>query len=277
MTKKVLFSFLLLIIPGIITLNAQQLQKIWETSEGLKTPESVLYNEQLDVIYVANINDNPAEKDGNGFISILNPNGEIINPEWIKKLNAPKGMAIFNGKLYVADIDQLVEIDIEKGKISKRYEAPGAVFLNDVTACLNGMIFVSDTRTAKIHVLHQGEFKIWMEGKPFKSPNGLLAEKGKLYVGDENIYEVDILTQKVELLIENTGGVDGLIKNNEGEFVFSNWPGRIYIFRNGESIKLLDSTDQSINTADIGFVPKFNLVLVPTFFNNRVVAYKIVH
>lgn len=277
MTKKVLFSFLLLIIPGIITLNAQQLQKIWETSEGLKTPESVLYNEQLDVIYVANINDNPAEKDGNGFISILNPNGEIINPEWIKKLNAPKGMAIFNGKLYVADIDQLVEIDIEKGKISKRYEAPGAVFLNDITACLNGMIFVSDTRTAKIHVLHQGEFKIWMEGKPFKSPNGLLAEKGKLYVGDENIYEVDILTQKVELLIENTGGVDGLIKNNEGEFVFSNWPGRIYIFRNGESIKLLDSTDQSINTADIGFVPKFNLVLVPTFFNNRVVAYKIVH
>ena len=277
MTKKVLFSFLLLIIPGIITLNAQQLQKIWETSEGLKTPESVLYNEQLDVIYVANINDNPAEKDGNGFISILNPNGEIINPEWIKKLNAPKGMAIFNGKLYVADIDQLVEIDIEKGKISKRYEAPGAVFLNDVTACLNGMIFVSDTRTAKIHVLHQGEFKIWMEGKPFKSPNGLLAEKGKLYVGDENIYEVDILTQKVELLIENTGGVDGLIKNNEGEFVFSNWPGRIYIFRNGESIKLLDSTDQSINTADIGFVPKFNLVLVPTFFDNRLVAYKIVH
>ncbi len=277
MTKKVLFSFLLLIIPGIITLNAQQLQKIWETSEGLKTPESVLYNEQLDVIYVANINDNPAEKDGNGFISILNPNGEIINPEWIKKLNAPKGMAIFNGKLYVADIDQLVEIDIEKGKISKRYEAPGAVFLNDVTACLNGMIFVSDTRTAKIHVLHQGEFKIWMEGKPFKSPNGLLAEKGKLYVGDENIYEVDILTQKVELLIENAGGVDGLLKNNEGEFVFSNWPGRIYIFRNGESIKLLDSTDQSINTADIGFVPKFNLVLVPTFFDNRLVAYKIVH
>lgn len=277
MTKKVLFSFLLLIIPGIITLNAQQLQKIWETSEGLKTPESVLYNEQLDVIYVANINDNPAEKDGNGFISILNPNGEIINPEWIKKLNAPKGMAIFNGKLYVADIDQLVEIDIEKGKISKRYEAPGAVFLNDVTACLNGMIFVSDTRTAKIHVLHQGEFKIWMEGKPFKSPNGLLAEKGKLYVGDENIYEVDILTQKVELLIENAGGVDGLIKNNEGEFVYSNWPGRIFISRNGESIKLLDSTDQSINTADIGFAPKYNLVLVPTFFDNRVVAYKIVH
>lgn len=277
MMKKVLFSFLLLAISGMIKLNAQQLQKIWETSGGLKTPESVLYNEQLDVIYVANINNNPAEKDGNGFISILNPNGEIINSEWVKKLNAPKGMAIFNGKLYVADIDQLVEIDIEKGKISKRYEAPGAVFLNDVTACLNGMIFVSDTRTAKIHVLHQGEFKIWMEGEPFKTPNGLLAEKGKLYVGDENIYVVDILTQKVELLIEDAGGVDGLVKNNEGEFVYSNWPGRIFIIKNGESIKLLDSTAQSINTADIGFAPKYDLVLVPTFYDNRIVAYKIVH
>ncbi|NCB09099.1 MAG: hypothetical protein EOM73_13160 [Bacteroidia bacterium] len=116
-----------------------------------------------------------------------------------------------------------------------------------------------------------------MEGEPFKTPNGLLAEKGKLYVGDENIYEVDILTQKVELLIENAGGVDGLIKNNEGEFVYSNWPGRIFINRNGESIKLLDSTDQSMNTADIGFAPKYDLILVPTFFDNRVVAYKIVH
>lgn len=257
-------------------LNAQKLEKVWETTTGLKTPESVIYSPEKDVIYVANINGDPSAKDGNGFISVLNSDGKIKNLEWVKNLNAPKGMAIFKGKLYVSDINQLVEIDIEKGAITAKYEAPDAVFLNDVTACMNGMIFVSDTRTARIHVLNEGKFTVWMEGKPFETPNGLMAEKGKLLVGDKNIYEIDIQTKKVTLLIEDAGGVDGLEKNNNGDFVFSNWPGRIFIHKNGKTTKLLDTTAQELKTADIDYALKLDLVLVPTFFDNRVVAYKIV-
>jgi len=273
--KTILTTLFFILLFGPPQLNAQKLEKIWTTPDGLKTPESVLYDDEKDVIYVANINGDPAEKDGNGFISILSPDGKIKNLEWVKKLNAPKGMAIYKGKLYVADIDLLVEIDIEKGKIVNKYNAPGAVFLNDVTACTNGMIFVSDTRTAKIHALHQGEFKVWLEGKPLEAPNGLLAEKGKLYIGDNNIYEADILTRKISLLIEDAGGVDGLEKDNKGNFVFSNWPGRIFIHVDGENVKLLDTTAEEINSADIDFVHKSDDILVPTFFKNHVVAYKI--
>lgn len=272
---KTILAGLFFILFGIYQVKAQKLEKIWITPDGLKTPESVLYDEDRDIIYVANINGDPSEKDGNGFISILLPDGRIKDLEWVKRLNAPKGMAVYNGKLYVADIDQLVEIDIEKGKVVKKYDAPGAVFLNDVTACMNGMIFVSDTRTAKIYALHQGEFKVWLEGKPLEMPNGLLTEKGKLYIGDKNIYEVDILTKKIELLIEDAGGVDGLEKDNDGNFVFSNWPGRIFIHKDGENIKLLDTTNEEINTADIDFVHKTDEILVPTFFKDHVVAYKI--
>jgi hypothetical protein len=185
-------------------------------------------------------------------------------------------MAIFKGKLYVADIDQLVEINIKTGKIENRYLAPNAVFLNDVTACMNGMIFVSDTRTAKIHVLNDKKFEVWFEGKPLENPNGLMAEKGKLLVGDNNIYEFDIQTKKINLLVENAGGVDGLERNKEGDFVFSNWPGKIFIQKNGKTIKLLDTTAEEINTADIDFDLKHDLILVPTFFKNQVVAYKII-
>lgn len=256
-------------------LNAQKLEKVWETT-GLKTPESVMYYPEKDVIFVANINGDSSAKDGNGFISVLNSDGKIKTLEWVKDLNAPKGMAIYKGKLFVADVDQLVEIDIEKGSITARYEAPGAVFLNDVTACMNGMIFVSDTRTAKIHVLNDGKFTVWMKGKPFETPNGLMAEKGKLLVGDKNIYEVDIQTKKVNLLIEDAGGVDGLEKNNDGDFVFSNWPGRIFINKNGKTTKLLDTTEKELNTADIDYALKPDLLLVPTFFDNRIVAYKII-
>ncbi len=275
--KTLLFSLILVFISGLGTLNAQKLEKVWETSAELKTPESVLFDEDSDVIYVANINGDPSEKDGNGFISILNDDGSAKELHWVKNLNAPKGMALHEGKLYVSDIDQLVEIDVKSGKVSNKYDAPNAVFLNDVAACMNGMVFVSDTRTAKIHVLHQGDFSVWMEGEPFETPNGLFTEKGKLFVGDKNVYEVDVKTKEVKEIIGDAGGVDGLEKNNQGEFVFSNWPGRVFIHRNGKNIKLLDTTEQEINTADLDFSLKLDLVLVPTFFDNRVVAYKIVN
>jgi DNA-binding beta-propeller fold protein YncE len=274
---KTIFTVLFAILFfGVNILSAQRLEKVWETTAGLKTPESVIYYPEKDVIYVANINGDPVAKDGNGFISVLKPDGSVINLEWIKNLNAPKGMAIYKGKLYVSDITQLVEIDIEKGIITAKYDAPDAVFLNDVTACMNGMIFVSDNRTAKIHVLNEGKFTVWMEGKPLETPNGLMAEKGKLLVGDKNIYEVDIQTKKTILLIEDAGGVDGLEKNNAGDFVFSNWPGRIFIHKNGKTTKLLDTTEKELKTADIDYALKLDLVLVPTFFDNRIVAYKIV-
>ena len=271
-TILILFFFL----GGMSFSNAQNLKMVWETSCDLKTPESVLFDSEREVIYVANIDGNPTDKDGNGFISILNKNGKEKNLQWITGLNAPKGMAVFENHLFVSDIDELVMIDIKLGKIKARYPAPGAEFLNDVTACMNGKIFVSDMSTAKIHVLDNGKFTVWTEGKPLESPNGLFAEKGKLYVGDKNIYEYDIKTKEYKLLIENTGGVDGLEKNKKGEFVFSNWPGRIFIHRNGETIKLLDTTEKKINTADIDYDLTNDLILVPTFFDNRIVAYKIV-
>src|SRR5690606_12741434 len=97
----------------ILTVNvsvAQHLDKVWQTTCDLKTPESVLYDQEKDVIYVANIDGDPSEKDGNGFISILNSDGIVKNLQWIKNLDAPEGLAIFKNKLYVADIDKLVEI-----------------------------------------------------------------------------------------------------------------------------------------------------------------------
>lgn len=274
--KTIFTTLILLLFLGINISNAQRLEKVWQTTCDLKTPESVIYDGERDVIYVANINGDPSEKDGNGFISILNADGSEKNLNWVTGLNAPKGMAIFKGKLYVTDIDQLIEIEIDNGKVVAKYDAPDAVFLNDVSVCMNGMVFVSDTRTAKIHVLSDNKFSVWVEGAPLETPNGLMAEKGKLLVGDKNIYEFDIQTKKSTLLIKDAGGVDGLEKNNDGDFVFSNWPGRIFIHKNGETIKLLDTTEKKLNTADIDYDLKHDLVLVPTFFDNHIIAYKII-
>src|ERR1041385_905363 len=44
--------------------------KMGETG-NMKTPESVKYDADLDVFFVSNINGNPSQKDGNGFIAIV--------------------------------------------------------------------------------------------------------------------------------------------------------------------------------------------------------------
>ena len=253
----------------------QKLVEVWRTGQTMKTPESVLYVNELDVIFVANINGTPSEKDGNGFISQLNPDGSVKMMEWVTGLNAPKGMAAFKEKLYVSDIDELVEIDMANAKIVNRYPAPGAVFLNDVAACQNGMIFVTDSHTNKIHVLHDGQLTVWMEGGELSGINGIYTEDGKLYIGSDKIQVADIKTKAIADLQNGCGGIDGLDKDNEGNFVFSNWAGRIFYLEEGTMTKMWDSVDKKINTADLYFAKGLKLLLVPTFFDNQVVAYKI--
>ena len=72
-----------------------KISELWESPADLKNPESVVYASKQDVLFVSNIDGKPDQKDQNGFISKVSPtNGSIIELDWIKGLNTPKGMAI---------------------------------------------------------------------------------------------------------------------------------------------------------------------------------------
>ena len=271
-TKKSLIILLLLAVS--LTGFSQKLVKVWDSGPVLKTPESVIYDADRGVLYVSNVNEKPWEKDNNGYISVLKPDGSMKTAEWVGGMSAPKGMGILNGKLYVADIDGLVEIDINQGKITKRYPAD-VTSLNDVDVSDDGVVYVSDSNTGKIFALKDGKFNLWLDGKDMGRINGLFADKDKLYVGSQNIYLVDRNTKKVTVFQPDCGGVDGIEKDNDGNFVFSNWPGRIFYLKDGMKTKMLDTTDENINTADIYFAKPLKLLFVPTFFDNRVIAYQI--
>lgn len=265
-------SFLIILIGFGFSTFAQSLTKIWTTTEGIKVPESVLFDAQTNQIFVSNINGNSSEKDGNGFISILSPDGKVLKAEWVTGLNAPKGLAIYKGNLFVTDIDELVEIEMKEAKIVRRYPVENAKFLNDVTISEDGLVFVTDSRDNKIYKLSDGKLGLWLDDALLKNPNGLWAEKGVLYVGTGNILQVDIKSKKINILVENCQGIDGLEKLQDGNFIYSNWVGRIFVTKGKESIQLLDTVDKQ-NTADIDFVPGKNLVIVPTFMGNSVEAY----
>ena len=48
-----------------------------------------------------------------------------------------------------------------------------------------------------------------------------------------------------------------------------------YVKGDGSKEKLLDTKDQKINSADIGYDAKNKIVYVPTFWKNGIVAYQL--
>ncbi|MEN2281866.1 ATP-binding protein [Algoriphagus sp. SE2] len=249
------------------------LTMVWETPETLITCESVLYDDSTGTIYVSNIEGSPTDKDGKGSISIIDKEGNIITQEWITGLNAPKGMAISNGKLYVTDIDQLIEIDIQAAKISNTYPIEGAEFLNDV-ASHDGKIYFSGMNKGLLHVLDGGSVSTVSEGNALL--NGVAVDtNGKIYGLDGSGLKMINSDGSSSIINSTVTGGDGLIILDGGNFVATRWAGEIYFVSGDGETLLLDTKDAGSNTADIGFIPEENLVLVPTFMKNKVVAYKL--
>lgn len=250
-----------------------ELTLLWETSEELTTNESVLYDEASGTIYVANIEGDPVEKDGEGSISIISQEGEIIEQEWISGLNAPKGMGIHDDKLYVTDIDELVEINIAEASVSDTYPVEGAAFLNDV-AVSDGKVYFSDSETGKIHLLEDGEVSTFAEEQ--EGINGLQTDSdGTLYGLDGSGLKQYSSDGSADVLNDVVTGGDGLIILGDDTYLASRWQGEIWLIEDDEEFKLLDTKEEESNTADIGYIASENMVLVPTFFKNKVAAYQL--
>lgn len=283
-TLKSLPKLIMLIIPAFfitanIELNAQKLEKVWETDQVLKTPESVAVDQKNRVLYVSNVNENPWELDGNGFISKLDFDGNVIDINWTsEKMHGPKGMGVINDLLYVADIDAVLAIDTKTGKIKKRYPADANSGLNDISISSDGKIFVSGSNSNKIFTIKEDELVVFLEDD-FERPNGLLAENDRLLTltsGCSKLYEMGYENPEKTELASDLGHGDGIVKTDDGTYILSDWSGRIFAMNKNNNVTTLsDTRDAEINAADIAFLPEKQLLLVPTFFDNRVVAYKI--
>lgn len=255
-----------------------QLTQQWATPQMLKVPESVLYDAHRDALFISNINGSPLEKNGKGFISKVTLSGEIENLEWVTGLNAPKGSGIWQHKFYVTDIDQLVEIDIEAGEITNKYPAENAVFLNDITVDDLGNVYISDMSedNSVIYKFADGKLEVWLQDAQISRPNGLFFEQGKLFVGsgDGFLKSIDLTDKSITTVAETGFGIDGVQSDGKGNFLVSDWQGKTaFVSSTGEVKELMNTADSKINSADIEFIPEKQLLLIPTFFDNRVVAY----
>lgn len=248
----------------------------WETEPVLTTCESVLYDESKDILYVANINGAPDGKDGNGFISTVSLDGKVVEEKWATGMDAPKGMGLDDGKLYVADINRVHEVDTESGKITKSYPVQTAVFLNDI-AVNDGKVYISDSRGGSIYLIEDGQVSTFME--KLDGPNGLFSENGNLVMAlwnGKTLNTVDASSKEVTQRTQGIENPDGIEAISNNEYLVSSWNGMIHHIDNDwNKTLILDTRQDSLNAADIEYIKSKNLLLVPTFFKNTVRAYEV--
>ena len=282
---------LVLLIASLIVFctEAEAAPKLlWET-KGLAQPESVVVDPATGAIYVSNIAGAVMQKDGNGFIAKLNGDGKVMTRQWVKGLDAPTGLALHDRTLYVADVDQLVEINAASGEILKRYPAKGATFLNDVAVDADGTVYVSDTPTNTIWRLKDGSFEPWLANDKLNGPNGLLVQGDTLIVASvgkipsvgqkqelAGLSQISLKDQSVSPLGNGQpiGNLDGLELLQPGVYLVTDWAaGALYrVDAKGKAERLIDLNQGS---ADLTYLPDKKIVLIPMMLDNSLVAYRL--
>lgn len=261
------------------------------TLSNLDEPESFIADREDGSYYVSNINGRPADKEGNGYISKISPNGNTIIQKFLgqKKndllLHAPKGLVVVGKNIFVTDIDTVKGFNKDTGKPSVIVDMSkfGPKFLNDITADPLGVLYVSDTagnRIYKIIPRKDYEVTIFKDGKELNGPNGLAFNpKTKnlmvATVSPGEVLEIDTMG-KIHVLKKGLTGLDGIDYDIEGNFYVSS-------FEKGEIYKIpyfgrgpLTTFMSGLTTpADISVDRRKNELLIPSMNGNSVTTVSI--
>lgn len=256
-------------------------------SEGLQTPESVLYVDKQDVYLISNINGQPLAADNNGYIARVNP--ETLQVEkWIEAgkngvtLNAPKGMGIAGDTLYVADLTVVRKFDAKSGAPQGEISIPGSTFLNDI-ATDGKDVYVSDSGLkagAGGNFEPTGTDAIWKisgdkaikiaSGSALNRPNGLEVVNGRVWAvtfGAAELYRVEN-GKKTAVSTLPKASLDGLIHLPDGTYLVSSWDGKA-VYRGNNNV--FHAVVENVNApADIGYDTKRQLLLIPHFMDSIV-------
>lgn len=266
----------LLIVIAAIKSNGQKhsLQKIWETDTIVAIPESVLPDLPDKILYVSLIDGGGWTNDGIGGVGKLSLDGKHYDSTWISGLNAPKGLGRFGNKMYAADISEVVVIDIKEAKVEKKIPIENASGLNDITVNSKGIVYVSDSRKAKIWRIENNVATLYLDN--VKDVNGLKAIGNDLYIGaGKNFIKAD-RNKKITKVADMPQGIDGIEPVGNGDFILTAWSGYIfYVTAAGNIETLLESHAEKMNTADIGFDKTTKILYVPTFNAKKIVAYQL--
>lgn len=214
---------------------------------GFVLPECAIHYEARDLYLVSNMHEGPMTPDGTGFVSAVRPDGSVLDLKWIdgaKKdvtLRSPKGMAINDNKLYIADIDQVQVFALSSRKQVTSIKVKGAGFLNDVASGKDGSIYVTDTGISFVDgeivkerigfvfkIGQDGTSRILLKNKELEQPNGILVDGEDLLVASWGGGKMLRFNPKGECSVMPAppeGGLDAVVKTNDGKLMTTSQSG----------------------------------------------------
>ncbi|MFT7559834.1 MAG: hypothetical protein ACI93R_001749 [Flavobacteriales bacterium] len=268
---------------------AFELEPLWSI-DGFKMPESVVYDNLRDTYYVSNVNEAPFGQDGNGFISRVSENGKHVQHVWVEGMSSPKGLALYENRLYIADVKELIVVDVDKQAVVIRYPLPESSLLNDIAISDRGEVFVSDWTGNAIYTLGDSGLELWFESDKLESPNGLYLSKKHLYVAawganpkedfstetTGGLKRIELKTKKLEHLTsrEEWMNLDGLVPLARNQWLATD-------FIKGELLNISSRGDVNgrvvvgPSAADLYYVRDKSLVLIPYLMGAKVSAFRL--
>jgi hypothetical protein len=272
-----------------------QLQKQREVT-GFRHPESVCTDGLY--FYVSNLGDSllPNTKDGDGFISRVNAAGRLIDTFFISGLDAPKGMAVVNGILYVTDIDQVKGFSLQSRREVYRldFAQEQTVFLNDLAVKNKHALFVSATDLGKVFELALAPRPAYQavavkdtisgaNGLCYDAAAGILYEAGFGTSGLPNGNYAAISWKQgspaYRKLNNLTGYYDGIALAGRNELLVSDWVNMEHLDR-GELKQVNIQTGRSKTllrglqgAADFLYLPASKQLWMPETMGNKVTVW----
>lgn len=255
--------------------NTVVLQHLWSVSEVFQSAESVAYYAACDCLYVSNVNG--YTKNGEGYLSRVSLTGELLEQYWIDGLNGPTGMAISERTLYVADIDEVLAVNLDTGRVDQRYPAPDDnLGLNDISINSDGRLFVSGSFSRTIYELTSEGLQPWLVSDDFRDANGLYADQQNVMVAGYWLHAAGLADKRLIKLGESDELMDleSIETDGRGGYFITAIGARPLLHKvDGEAPSAVLQPERFFS--DIDYIDEKQMLLVPVD-GDSLSAYRVV-
>lgn len=241
----------------------------WIAEGGFCEPETVLPLPD-DTLLVSNVCD--YAQTGNGYLTLLDRDGNAIDWRILEGLDAPLGMTLHNGQLHVVDNNQ-VKVFRWPGFEAIKTIALETEVANDIAVGADDTVYVTDSARGEVVVVSPDLEHSVLTGEPrFPGANGIHINNDDLWVGGGRLWHVDLRDLSVTTVGPDwVGGIDGIEQEADGTLQVTPVAGPL--------IRLLDEIEvhggEGVSSANHGYAEKLGLALIPTGFDNTVIAIRL--
>ena len=235
----------------------------------LNAPESIVFDGDSQRFLISNVK-------GKSIVS-MDIKGSM--KPWLKRgLSSPRGLAILDKKLYVADGKSIAIISLASAKVESTVPIPDAVMLNDLAFDKHGLLYVTDTGGNCLYLVDVVAKKANKLSSPLlKSPNGIIYDmpRDQMFIVGfterASILSLSTTDKSIRVFVDSIySNLDGIAIDDLGRIYFSSWTEKMIVEIPQEQNRFVAKFKDLTDAADILYYLPNNELLVPLMSENRI-------